>query len=299
MPSGCTIYNIYPQDTPNEGRNKINDNFMCLATGSVTGFSGSFFTNSDPTTIDAGGIDAGTTLGGNFDVQQMFDLLLYPFQHPAFSAFEIDSQAVVVEAGVSISGTKTFTWTTTNSANVLGNTLLIVDTTNTATLGSSLADDSTENLALGATIQKTTPGSHEWTIKGTDSESVDFSKTFTMEWRWKMYYGTSTNTALNETQIEALSEDSLVVSIAGTWTLAAGGYKYFCVPDSFDAINTIKDDQTGFNLVMAGTAEGYASSENGFHYKTVSVTNGNSQTTNYRIYRTKNILGAAIDITIT
>jgi len=25
-------------------------------------------------------------------------------------------------------------------------------------------------------------------------------------------------------------------------------------------INTIKDDQTGFNLVMAGTAEGYASS---------------------------------------
>jgi hypothetical protein len=41
MPTGCTVYNISPQDTPNEGRTKINDNFACLATGSVTGFSGS------------------------------------------------------------------------------------------------------------------------------------------------------------------------------------------------------------------------------------------------------------------
>ena len=299
MPSGCTIQNIYPQDTPNEGRGKINANFECLATGSVTGFSGSFFTNPSATTTTVGGILAGTTFPSNYDMQQMFDFLLYPFQQPTFSAFAIDGQSVTVEVGTSISGTKTFTWTTTNNSNVEANTLAIEDTTNASTLGSSLANDSSENLALGVTIQKTTPASHVWTISGDDTQGDSFSKTFTVEWRWRMYYGTSTNTTLNETQIEALAGSALTTAIADTWTLASGGYKYFCVPDSFDNINTITDDQTGFNVAMADSSDGYTNTANGFSYQTVSVTNANGQTTNYRVYRTKNILGAAIDITIT
>jgi len=79
---------------------------MCLATGSVTGFSGSFFTNSDPTTIDAGGIDAGTTFGEISMFNKCSTFCCTPFNILLFLAFEIDSQAVVVEAGVSISGQK-------------------------------------------------------------------------------------------------------------------------------------------------------------------------------------------------
>lgn len=299
MSSGCTIQNIYPQDTPNEGRVKINQNFACLATGSVTGFSGSFFTNPEATTVTVGGIAAGTAFPGQYDMQQMFDFLLYPYQSPTFSAFAIDGQATTVEVGTSISGTKTFTWTTTNGSNVEANTLEIEDTTNTTTLGSSLGNDGTESLALGATIVKNTPGSHVWTISGTDTQSNSFSRTFTINWRWRMYYGTSTNTTLTEAQIEGLTNSVLTTSIVGTFSLASGGYKYFCVPDEFNAINTVTDDLTGFNIAMADSSDGYTNSENGFFYQTVSVTNTNGQTTNYRVYRSKNILGAAIDITIT
>ncbi|MDG1950783.1 MAG: hypothetical protein P8J32_08290 [bacterium] len=299
MPSGCTIQNIYPADTPNEGRVKINDNFECLATGSVTGFSGSFFTNPSATTETVGGIQAGTTFPSQYDLQQMFDLLLYPFQEPAFSAFAIQGQSNSVEVGTALSGTKTFTWTTTNSSNVDANTLAIEDTTNASTLGSSLTDDSSEALALGATIQKSTPATHVWTIAGTDTQASEFSRTLTISWLWKMFYGTSTNTTLNESQIEALANDPLSSVIAGTYSLAAGGYKYFCVPDSFSNIITIVDDLTGLSVAMADSSDGYSSVANGFNYQTVSVTNGNGQTTNYRVYRTKNILGASIDITIT
>jgi len=298
MSTGCTIQNIYPQDNPNEGREKINANFACLATGSVTGFSGSFFTNPSATTITVGGIQAGTTFPGQYDVQQMFDFLLYPFQTPTFSDFEIDGQSITVEVGTSISGIKTFTWSTTQPSNIESNTISIVDTTSSSTLASSLSNDGTESLDLGATIQKTTPASHVWTITGTDTQSGSFSRTFTINWRWKMYYGTSTNTTLNESQIEALANNTLVTSIAGTYALASGGYKYFCVPDSFDAINTITDDLTGFNIAMADSSDGYTSSEGGFNYQIVSVTNVNGQTTDYRVYRTKNILGSSINITI-
>lgn len=299
MPTGCTIYNIYPQDTPNEGRDKINSNFACLATGSVTGFSGSFFTNPSATTITAGGIDVGTTFPSNYDMQQMFDFLLYPFQTPTFSAFAIDGQSNIVEVGTSISGTKTFTWSTTNSSNVASNTIEVVDTTNVSTLGSSLANDGSESLALGATIQKTTPASHVWTITGTDSQTEDFSTTLTINWRWRMYFGTSSSTSLTEVQIEALVGSALTTEIADSWTLAAEDYKYFCVPDSFAAINTITDDLTGLNVAMADSSDGYTNSENGFAYQTVSVTNSNGQTIDYRVYRTKNTLGSSINITIT
>ena len=299
MPTGCTIQNIYPEDNPNEGRVKINENFECLATGSVTGFSGSFFTNPSATTVTVGGIAAGTTFPSNYDLQQMFDFLLYPFQTPTFSSFAIQGQANTIEVGTELTGTKTFTWATTNSANVEADTIQIADTTNATTLGSSLANDGSEALALGATIVNNTPGTHVWTISGTDTQAGSFSTTLTISWRWKMYYGTSTNTTLTEAQIEALANDTLVTSIAGTYSLAAGGYKYFCVPDEFDAINTITDDLTGFNVAMADSSDGYTSSENGFSYQTVSVTNTNGQTTDYRVYRTKNILGSSIDITIT
>jgi hypothetical protein len=40
MPTtGCTIQNILPSDTPNEGRIKINNNFNCLINGAFSGAS--------------------------------------------------------------------------------------------------------------------------------------------------------------------------------------------------------------------------------------------------------------------
>ncbi len=41
MPTtGCTIENILPSDTPNEGRIKINNNFNCLVSGGLINLLG-------------------------------------------------------------------------------------------------------------------------------------------------------------------------------------------------------------------------------------------------------------------
>lgn len=55
MPTtSCTIQNILPSDTPNEGRIKINNNFNCLISGGFSGgtvnllganLNGSFFSS--------------------------------------------------------------------------------------------------------------------------------------------------------------------------------------------------------------------------------------------------------------
>ena len=51
---------------------------------------------------------------------------------------------------------------------------------------------------------------------------------------------------------------------------------------------------------MADSSDNAAFSnvQNGWSYALVSVTNANGATTNYRVYRTKNILGGSINIQV-
>ena len=74
-------------------------------------------------------------------VQNLLDRMLYPYQAPSISAFQINGQASVLELGESIpAGNKTFSWGTSNSGNVTANTIMIRDTTNSQALGSGLAN---------------------------------------------------------------------------------------------------------------------------------------------------------------
>jgi hypothetical protein len=233
-------------------------------------------------------------------MQQMWDRLLYPYQSPAFSSFSISGQATSVEVGTTISGTKTFIWGTTNSANVSANTILIFDVTNNVTLASGSANDGTESIALPTAIQKTSQASHQWRVRGTNTLTINFSATFTVSWFWQRYYGPSTNTTLTEAQIEALSDSGLASGFNGTFSYAGGGYKFFCFPTSFGSPVSFKDAATNLNVAMASIVDDafFSNTANSLSYGLVSVTNVFSQTTNYRVYRSKNILGGAISIIV-
>jgi hypothetical protein len=263
------------------------------------GGSDDLYTNAEATPVTIGGIPSGSTFLDQ-TMQQMWDALLYPYQYPAFSAFSISGQNTLIEVGVTISGSKTFLWSTTNSSNVQSNSIIIKDVTNTITLATGLANDGSEVIALPTPIQKTTQATHQWGIEGTNTNASIFTGSFTVSWLWRMYYGPSTNTTLTETNIEALANSGLASGFSGTFAYAGGGYKYFCFPDSFGSPVSFKDASTNLNVAMASSIDDafYSNIANGLYYGLVSVTNTYSQTTNYRVYRSKNILGGSISIIV-
>lgn len=254
--------------------------------GSGTGSGGDTYTNATPVPTTLGGIAAGTTFL-NVPLTQMFTDLLYPYQLPAFTAFAISGQSTTLEVGDSITaGTKTFTWTTSNSTNVSGSSIRIFDWTNDTTtpIASNLANDGTENVSISS-VTKTTATSHVYRISGSNTQDDGFSRDFTVNWRWRMYWGTSANTSLTESQIEGLISSSLATNSTGTFAFAAGNYKYIAYPTAFGLKTSFKDPSTGFDVDMQAAT-------------TVSVTNSYGVTTDYYVHRTTNTLGGSISITV-
>jgi hypothetical protein len=116
------------------------------------------YTNSTPTTATLGGIAAGSTFD-NKTMTEMWNLLLYPYQVPAFTLFtrsDLDSGYDLGEA-ITI-GSKTFTWTTSNPSNVSANTITIQQMyPSLIDLVTDVANDSLENITLSVNISSTTP----------------------------------------------------------------------------------------------------------------------------------------------
>ena len=220
---------------------------------------------------------------------------------PAFTAFGISGQSTPIEVGSTIAaGNKTFTWATSNSANVKPNSLSIVDTTAGVTLASGLANDGSEIISISA-ITNTSPASQVWTINGTNTNNANFSRTYTVTWLWRVYAGTNASGTLTANQIKALSDSSaLQSSFAGTYSLSAGNYKYFASPDSLGSPSSFFDPVNNFPISMATSADdpAYSNVANGYSYDLVSVTNAQSVTTNYRVYRSQYVLGGTLTMRV-
>ena len=285
MPTGYTFQIINPPDTPNIGRYKINYNFSLLTLGSITGISASIFTNPNPTTQRVGGIPAGSTFVTDYYLQDMMDFLLYPAVTPNFTAFEIDSLATELEVGQAIAGSTTFTWTIANATDLQANSIAIEDTTNSVVLISGLANDGTETISLSS-LTKTAPAPNVWTISASDTDGVTFSTTFTVNWLYSSFYGSSANATLNAAQIVALSGGGLQSDINGSYALGGSNYGYVCVPDSFSSPTGFRDSSSNLPLTMAGPSDGYNDFDGTYYHDTVSVTR-NGVNIDYRVYRTK------------
>jgi hypothetical protein len=258
------------------------------------------FVNPAPTTITVGGISSGTAFPVAQTVQQMFDKLLYPYQTPAFSAFALTGHSTL-EVGATIPATVTFTWSTTNSGNVATNSIVISDQTQSLTLASGQPNDSTQMVTMPGTISKTSASSHVFEISATNTNAILFTRTLSVSWVWRLYFGASVNPTLTSGNILALS--SKLGGYPGTYSMPAGGYKYICYADvAGGQLTSAKDSQTGFNVPMATSADNAAYSNvdgGGFSYAVVSHTNGNGIVTNYRVYRTKNVLGGSLSMVVT
>lgn len=269
------------------------------ATGGGGGGS-SAYDGSPTTTVSVGGLAAGTNIS-SLSLSQIIQSIVSPYVAPSFSSFSI-SQSSPLEVGASISGSKSFTFAFSQVGNVKANSVEILDANNQV-MGTFAVNGSPASVNIG-TIQLNAPGSYSWKARATNTQNVVFnSGNATVSWAWRLYSGVSNNATLSESAIKTLSNSNLSGSKNATYSMAAGGYKYFCWPDSFGsptAVTGFKDTATNLSVSMADSSDNAAFSnvQNGWSYAIVSVTNVNGATTNYRVYRTKNILGGSINIQV-
>ena len=261
------------------------------------------YTNPAAVPVTVGGITSGTTFASAQTMQQMWDALLYPYQYPSFTSFAITGQGTSQEVGYTIPASVTFTWSTSNSGNVAANSISITDVTQSLTLASGIANSGSDAIVMSGPIQKTTATNHQFNIAGTNTQAGGFSRGLTFNWYWRLHYGPNTNQTLTGTDIASLASSNLATGYAGTYAYGTGGYKYISFADAAGGqISSARDISTGFSVPFAASSDNAAYSNvdgGGFSYALVSHTNANSITTNYRVYRTKFVLGGAISIAYT
>ncbi len=257
------------------------------------------YTNPAPVPTTIGGIVAGMTFSDT-TMKQMWDLLLYPYQQPNFTAFTFNPLGGFTrEVGNSITaGTYSFIWTISYPANVAVNSVSIKDITTPYTLISGTANDGIAGLTL-STINKTTAASHQWKASAVRTNGTLITSTLTSTWYWRRFNGTQSATSLTASQIQSLSVTALAANRTGTYVFGVVGYKYFAWPTAFGTPLLFRDNSTNLAVAMAGVAEGYTTAVGTYYAQIVSVTNTYGITTNYYVFRSKNILGGSINIVVT
>lgn len=109
-------------------------------------------------------------------------------------------------------------------------------------------------------------------------------------------WGTSTEPTLDGAGILDLENEVSRASIAGEYEFAAGGYKFIAWPDAARPPvpeTGIWDTTTDLPAIMAGADEGFTETDSGWTYRLVSVS-GRA----YRLYRTRQSLGATVTLRI-
>jgi len=263
------------------------------------GGGGDLYTNEDETPTTIGGIPASSTFFEQ-TMQQMWTALLYPYISPSFTSFYIDGYPTsVVELGTEIAAaTEDFKWSTNPSDNVKIDSIELSGH-NLVTVA-DLADDGIESLPITGVVTRKavdSPGSRSWLVKGTNTNDIDFQRSFAVTWWWKIYYGASPLTTLTEANIKGLSNQPLKNSTPGTYNSEAENYKFFCIPNipEFIAPTSFTDASGGANVAMYA---GLTYPELGWSYDLVSVTNDENETVEYRVYRTQNPLVGVLGLIV-
>jgi len=248
--------------------------------------------------IEVGGIPAGTTFS-NATMKDMWDALLKPsYLQSNFTSFDFNHGGLIREVGNPIlAGTYTFIWTTTYPYDIKPNSITIKDLTNNIILANNIPNTGSYDIYL-PTINKSIPSIHQWKAYGIRNNNSSFySSTLTIKWLWRIYYDTHSNETLTETDVQSLN-NKLSENRLGDYTFSTGGYKYFAWPTSFGAPILFKDYNTNLSVAMAGIEDGYTMSVGNYYAQIISITNTWGYTTDYYIFRTKNILNGPIIISV-
>lgn len=262
-----------------------------VAPGSIT------YTNSTPIESPLGGIGVGQTFL-NKTMQEMWDMLLYPYLAPSFFVFT-SSAANPLEVGQALPATLTFLWESNRDANVQPGSINISDVTGTIINGQN-SDSSTSTVTshtYGTPVRLTSYGTYTWTIQGQNTQGAFYSSSSTRNWWWRVYWGTSSSTALpTESFIEGLANSQLRSSRVFNYPFAANDYKYLALPAAYGVPTSIY--YQGLPFALADAADGYSLGSGNITYTQVSITNSYGITETYNVFRSKNPLVGAVTMVV-
>ena len=285
-----------------------------IANGDLVPFAtggGGFYGGASPTTVVVENFPIGTSISGT-SYDALFQNIYAPYVTPTIPTFSA-SFGNLLECGDYLTGipTANFTFTVTTIANVVPNSLAIVDISQGITLTSGQPVTSPINAVLlspypfGLNIF----GTNLWGAEVTDVNTLSIisSVPYIVTWAHRMWYGADISPSLvGSSAIQALQGTALnnTESIPGSYFVPAlvGGYKYFCWENTnpFDPAPNIGFESGGWQVPMATVADdpNYNNvTPNGWSYASVTYTNGTATST-YKVFRTQNALGGSMSITI-
>ena len=218
---------------------------------------------------DVHGLKAGTTFN-NRSMRQMWTDLLYPYQYPSFETLALSGFSSPRECGDSIfAGGRTFTWTTKNPSNIVGNSIRIDDLTTSTLLGSGIANDGSETVTFPVNVVETVNGTtHRWMITGTNSKSQLFTKEYTITFYSPIYYGVGP-AGLDVTGIQQLTKRIAAEGNFSAQLSTTNNVVYIAYPAAYGDLVSIKD-QNLFVYTNDFTKTTRSFTSNGTYYKGVT-----------------------------
>jgi hypothetical protein len=269
---------------------------------------GGTYTGASPTTVVVENYPIGTSITG-VSFNNLFQNIYAPYVTPTIPVISA-SFATLYECGDLIAGpTESFTFSVTNLANIVPNSLDILDISQGVTLITNQPVTSPISGVPLATFPFTvnTFGTNQWGAEVTDTSTLIqiSSPPYTVTWAHRFWYGSDSATVLTlSSQIQSLQGSLLnsTETIPGTYLVAANDYKYFCWEDNipFDPDPNFGFMMGAFPLPMITGVLDPAynnTTPNGWSYALTTYTNGTA-TSVYKIFRTKNIYGGVMTITI-
>ena len=251
------------------------------------------YINTASTTETVGGILAGNTFPPpGRTMQQMWDQLLYPYQPPSFTSFNRADLKSVYEVGETITtGSKNFTWSTSNSVNVdsgIAGSIEIKELDPSLTIANSEDNDGSQVVSTSAAMGRTTVGSKSlYRIFGINTQGGTFNSTISRTWRIRWYFGKNVSATLNATQMQSLAGGGLVGSVVNSYVTqpatAGGEYMYWCIPNTLGQPSDIRDSVAGC----------FGNNIPFIELSTITITNPFTVSVTYRIYRSVNQTAAA------
>lgn len=246
-----------------------------------TGGSEFTYTNSTPMPVDVGGLLAGTTFN-QMTLNELWTRLLYPYQFPEFTAFNIDLSTGYEVGNTIAAANYQTTWTIDNLEMLDPNSISITYTNTNTTLANNLANVVPYSLAV-PTITFAIPTEVRFRISALNTTETTFTRDFTVNFMQRVYIGESNLDTLTEVDVKDLRSSELSANINGEYQMLAGGYKWFCYPVAMGTRSNFYDVNTNFPIAMNNP-------------QTISITNDFGVVADYYCYRTFNMLGGVIEI---
>ena len=268
--------------------------FLVIDENGVVSYNtnGASYSNNNAVPTAIGGIQSGQTFN-NKSMQEMWDMLLYPYQNPGFTTFTISPSIGVSptnEVGQALPNTLIFVWNSSNSNNVIENSVRISDLYHVPMISDqnySSAISSITSYTYDTPVSRNTYGTYSWVILGINTNNIQYNKTLTYSWYWRIYWGTSSNSdAPTESLIEGLQNSQLYGNRQRTYTFGENDYKYLAIPTAYGVPTSVL--YQGLPYALADESDGYLLGSGNITYTQLNITNTYGITTTYNIFRSKN-----------